>query len=194
MTIIRDRDNMTGMKVNKNNQAEVHSASAEQIHYYSESLGQAYGVTCESSIAAAKVVACHIKNTSSDLDLVVEEVWVQTVAEGGTVPAVGMFWEVDLGRTYSSTGAAVVPTNLNSRFSSTVPEATIYQTSPTLAGTAKNIHKKYAEADGKQELLQFEGAVILGPQGTAEISYTSTGTAGRAVTTCHFYFEEKGAG
>jgi hypothetical protein len=192
MGTIRDHASQTGLSVNSNNQAEVHSISEKEIHFYSAIKGQSYSLVTESSIAAAKVVALHAKNTSSDKSMVIEDISVHTVAEAATTPAVGVYWTVGVDRTYASGGASATPKNMNSG-STNSAEVTAYKTSPTLAGTDTEIHRYYPKTDGEAYDLSHRGAIVVGPGKNFEISYTSTGTAGRASATMYFYMKPAGS-
>lgn len=195
MSLIKDGTG-TGKaaKVNADNQLEVHATVTAQLHWYSERNGQAYSVIgITDTLTAATVPILHFKNISTNKELVIEQVWVQTVAEAATVPAVGIYFQTGFGRTYSSVGTAVVPTNLNSG-SGNAAEVTVFHSTPVLGGTLSEIQRFYNIADGTLHSIENAGGIILAPNDTFEVSYVTTGTAGIATATVFFYMEPVGAG
>lgn len=179
--------------VSVDNQLEVHASVATQVHWYSEVKGQSYQVIgTTDTLTAAKVPVLYIKNTSSILDLVLESLVLQTIAEAATIPAVGIFWTVDVGAVVSG-GTAIVPVNLNSN-AGNLADATALHSTPTIDTAGTEIFKFYPKLDGELINILTQGALILGPNGTATISYTTTGSVGIAHANACFYMETQGAG
>ena len=166
--------------ITQHGQALVEGSMADEIAFNSLNNGESYGIQAESSIAASKVVAIHIKNTSDTHDLIINNISVHTVAEAATTPAVGIFWTVGVDRTYASGGANATVKNTNSD-SGKSAAVTAKTTSPTLGGT-----------DGEMYPIPIaKGAIVVGPSGNAEVSYTSTGTAGRAAANLFFSMKKR---
>ncbi len=193
MSIIRDPIHGGGAGVNRDGQMEIHSSSAEQIHWYSEVKGQAYSVIgTTDTLTAAKVPVLYIKNTSTDKDLIIEQAIMQVVDEVATVPAVGIFWSIELGAVVTG-GSAATPVNLNTSSGNTA-EATALHSTPTIGTAGSDIRKFYNKAESELYTINAEGAIIIGPNGTYTISYTTTGSAGVATANILFYMEDIGAG
>ena len=195
MSIIKDGVG-TGKsaKVNQDNQLEVHASIAEQIHWYSEVKGQAYSVVgVTDTLTAATVPILHFKNTSTTAELVIEAINFQTIAEAATIPASGIYFQIAFGRTFSSAGTLITPINVNSG-SGNAAEVTVYHSTPVLAGTASEFRRIYNQTDGELYEIHPDGAIIIAPNDTLEISYVTTGTAGIASASVLFYMEPIGAG
>lgn len=177
--------------ITQHGQALVEGSIADEIAFNSLNNGESYGIQAESSIAAAKVVAIHIKNTSDTHDLIINNISVHTVAEAATTPAVGIFWTVGVDRTYASGGANATVKNTNSD-SGKSAAVTAKTTSPTLGGTDVELHRYYPKTDGEMYPIPIaKGAIVVGPSGNAEVSYTSTGTAGRAAANLFFSMKKR---
>jgi hypothetical protein len=183
--------NGNDLKITRQGKAKVDSASLGFVASNSLEEGETYIVTSESSIAASKVVALHMTNNSDVYDLLIHRVTAHTVAEAATTPAVGVYWTAGIDRTYTSGGAAVTPKNIYSD-SGKDAQVTAYQTSPTIGGTDAVLDKYYPKLDGERyEMTLPRDGVVLGPDGTFEVSYTSTGTAGRARQTTVFSMKRR---
>jgi len=176
--------------VNKNNQLEVRAEVESSQHAISQRDGQAYQVVGTATLSAATVPVLHLKNTSSTKDMVFTYIRHQIVAPtGGTaIPNVANYVTVAFNRTYASGGTLTVPVNVN-RKSGNTAEATIYNNTPVLAGTAVEMDRWYTRADGDMNVWNKEGAVRLGPNDTMEISYTGDQTGGLIYARASFYME-----
>jgi len=168
----------------------VDSKSLSMQHLASHKDGQAYQVMGISTLANATVAALHIKNNSSDLDLVVTYIRHQIIDEaGGTaLPNASNYLRVAFGRTYASGGAAVTPVNMNKK-SGNDADVTAYQTSPTLAGTATEFDRWYTKAEADMHSWNKEGTVILGKNDTMELSYVGDHTSGSIFTRMSFVMQ-----
>ena len=69
-------------------------------------------------------------------------------------------------------------------------EVTAYQGAPTLAGTATEIDRWYTKAEGDMHAFNKEGAVIIGPNRTMELSYVGDQTNGILYTRLSFIMKE----
>ena len=199
MTMIIQDGTGTGKttKVGFDNQLEVHASSVEQQHYYSERFGQAYQVQgFTGTLSSATLPILHIRNTSVDKEIVITYIRHQVVDQSATVPATSEYFSLRLGRTYSSGGTAVTPTNLNTG-SGNEAEATCYDgtgSTLTLAGTATEIDRYYTVSEASLLVFNKEGSIIIAPNDTLECAYVGTSTAGIAYCRVSFYMEPIGAG
>jgi len=111
-------------------------------------------------------------------------------AIGGTdFPNVNNYFRIALGRQYSSGGTEVDPININTS-SGNVPELSIYNENPTLSGTAKVIDKWHTKNNGDMNSFNKEGAVVIAPQGSIELSYVGDKTSGRIYSRLSFLMME----
>lgn len=179
MTIISDGTG-SGNKatVGSDNRLKTYSKSASIQHIVSEDDEQAYQVIGTSTLAAGTVPVLHIKNDSSKLMIITYMRHQVIGASGGTdFPNASNYFQVGLGRTYASGGSIVTPVNMSSGSGNTA-DITCYGNSPVLAGTVKELDRWYTKADGDMNTFNKEGALIVQPNNTMEISYTGDRTAG----------------
>ncbi len=178
-------------EVNSNNQLEVNSQSESLQHTQSSKFEQAYQVIGTETLSSGTVVGLHIKNTSTDKNLVVTYIRHQIIgAAGGTeFPNASNYYRIAIGRTYASGGSAVTPINVFAG-SGNEAEATVYNSDPTLAGTASEIDRWYTKANGDMNSFNKEGAVILPPQQTMELSYVGDRTSGTLYTRLSFIMKK----
>ena len=171
----------TGIKaqVDSDNKLLVRSFSESIQHSVSHSDGQAYQLIGTANLSDGIVVTVHIINNSSDLDIVVTYIRHQILdAGGGTLfPNSSNYFRIALGRNYSSGGTMVSPININTS-SANSAAATAYNDNPVLTGTAKEIDRWYTKENGDMNVFNKEGAVILGNNGTLELSYVGDQTSG----------------
>ncbi len=179
----------TGKKaqVDNTNRLLTRSISESIQHAHSHNDGQAYQVIGTATLSSGTITAIHLKNTSTTLDIVVTYIRHQILDQsGGTAfPNASNYYRIALGRTYSSDGTAVTPVNLNTN-SANEAEATVYNNSPTLAGTAQEIDRWYTKAEGDMNLFNKEGSIIIGQNGTLELSYIGDQSAGTIYTRLSF--------
>ena len=151
-------------------------------HYISRYNGQAHQTIFQDTGLTNKTnVVGHIKNNSSFLSLVVTYIRLQIpVVAGGTALGgnVANYWSLNFGKTYSSGGTAASAVNMN-RSSGNAADITAYQGDPVLAGTAKEFDRLYVSDNG-QESYNKEGSLILGPNDTLDLSFTTDNTSGTA--------------
>ena len=168
--------------VSTDGQLLVQSENLSLQHYVSRYTGQAYQTSfTDTGLNAKENIVGHIKNTSSTLSLVVTYIRIQTpVVSGGT--ALGSnaanYWRFNFGRTYVSGGTAAANINMN-RASGNSAQVLSYQGDPVLAGTAVEFDRTYA-VNAEQITYNKDGAIILGPNDTLGLSFTTDNTAGTA--------------
>jgi len=189
----RDPRTQRGAEVTADFQLEVHASVANPLHWHSSKKKNSFIVYGTSdTLTAAKVPVLYVKNTSTDLDLVVENLHGQTVAEAATIPAVGIFWTLDRGAVVTG-GTAVTPQNMNTAGVSNSPTTVLHST-PTIDTVGTQLLRIYAQGDGDVVEIEGSGGFIVGPDGTLTLSYTTTGSAGIATAVLYFYMEAQGAG
>jgi hypothetical protein len=176
--------------VNFENRLMVTAKTESLQHLISQDYGQAYQAIGTATLASGRVTVLHLKNTSSDKNMVVTYIRHQVVgATGGTAfPNALNYFEVSGGRTYLSGGDLKVPVNVN-RGSGNLAEAIVYNGSPVLTGTESEIDRWYTQSDGDMNTLNKEGSLIVQPNNTIELSYTGDQTAGIIYTRVSFLME-----
>lgn len=170
-------------QVDSNNRLRVSAESESIQHLVSLNEQNAYQCIGTTTLAAGTVTALHIKNISTTKNLVVTYIRHQIIdAAGGTdFPNVSNYFSASVGRTYSADGTVLMCVNVRNPSANT-PEVLIYHEAPTLAGTAKEFDRWYTKADGDMNTFNKEGALILGPTGTLELSYVGDKTSGTIYT------------
>jgi hypothetical protein len=168
----------------------VYAQSASNQHVISEDNQDAFQIIGVATLASGTVTALHIKNTSNKR-LVISYIRHQVIdAAGGTAfPNASNYFKLALGRTYSSGGSAKSPVNVYSG-SGNDADITAYEGAPTLAGTANEIDRWYTKAEGDMNAFNKEGALIIPPNQTVELSYVGDQTSGILYTRVSFYMEE----
>tara|TARA_R110000744_G_scaffold3698_6_gene13817 strand:- start:5190 stop:5762 length:573 start_codon:yes stop_codon:yes gene_type:complete len=185
---ITNRDGVE-MNVNANHQAETHSTTIKEIQWFSRHKRTAYSAWGRTdTLSAAKVPVLYIKNTSSDKDLIIYKANFQTIAEAATTPAVGIYWSVDLGSVCSG-GTAMTPINLNTG-SSNAAEVTALQSTPTIGTTGTETARIYPGVDGTLLSVDDGESIVVAPNGSWLLNYTTTGTAGIASALVFFYMKD----
>ena len=173
-------------RVDSDNRLRTYAKSASIQHVVSEHEEEAYQVIGIATLSAGTVVALHIKNISNT-NMVVTYLRHQVVgATGGTsFPNTSNYFTVGLTRTYSSGGSVVTPVNVFGG-SGNQAEVTAYHGDPTLAGTAQEIDRWYTKSDGDMNTFNKEGALIIPPNQTMEVSYVGDRTGGTIYTRVSF--------
>ncbi len=178
-------------QVNKNNRLFV-TAEVESIQHtvslYNE---QAYQVIGIANLASGTVVALHIKNSSTNKDLVVTYLRHQVVgATGGdALPSTSNYFSAGMERIYASGGAIAMPVNMSSGSGNTA-DVVAYQTDPTVSGTVKEFDRWYTQADADMNTYNKEGALIVPRNGTLELTYVGNQTGGILYTRLSFIMKE----
>ncbi len=192
MSIIEDGKG-TGKKaqVDDENRIQVRSLSETIQHSISHSNREAYQVIGTATLSSGTVTAIHITNNSTTKDVIVTYVRHQIIDQsGGTAfPNAFNYYRIALGRTYVSGGTEIIPININTSSANTA-EMTVYNNAPLLTGTAKEIDRFYTKAEGDMNIFNKEGSVILGFNGTLELSYIGDQTDGTFYTRISFLMME----
>ncbi|GAG40614.1 unnamed protein product, partial [marine sediment metagenome] len=141
-------------------------------------------------LTAASQVILHIKNTSVDKSMVLTDVQMQTVGEVGVIPAVGMYWDLVLGAEITG-GDVQTPINLNSN-SGNQAEVDSKDGTPTVSVAGDVAFRIYPKLDGEILKETFDEAIVLGPNGSLCVLYTTTGSAGVGVCNATFYMQPLG--
>lgn len=178
-------------EVNSANQLAVAAVSQSIQHWLSKNKEQAYQLIGTATLASGTTVGLHIKNTASDKILVVTYIRHQIVSpSGGTAfPNTSNYYRIAFGRERSTGGTIATPVNVNEG-SGVEAEIEAYQGGPTLTGTARVIDQWYTKADGDMNTFRKEGAVIVNPGRTIELSYVGDQTGGLLYTRISFLMGE----
>jgi hypothetical protein len=169
------------VEVTPQNQIRAVSEIHELQHHLSAVEGQVYQIVGEeTSVAATTQTVLHIKNTSTDLDMLVSYMRLQLVGEsGGTaLPAENTYFQIGFGSTYTSGGSEVTPTNMN-QGSGNIAPCTAYDSAPTVGGTFTEIDRWYPDGS-RMMVFNKHGSLILGLNNTMEIRLVSDHTDGTA--------------
>ncbi|NOR58424.1 MAG: hypothetical protein GQ474_07875 [Sulfurimonas sp.] len=170
-------------KIGSDNRLWVRAIAESQQHTIAHDNQEAFQVIGTTALSSGTVTALHIKNGSVDKDVVITYLRHQIVdAAGGTAfPNASNYFTLGFNRTYSTGGTLAVPVNTNSG-SVTTSQATVYEGNPTLSGTAKELDRWYTKADGDMNTFNKDGALILRPNQTMELSYVGDHTSGLLYT------------
>ncbi len=184
----------TGKKahVNNENRLVVASKSESLQHMVSQEFQQAYQCIGTTSLTSGTVTMIHIKNISSNKNMIFTYVRHQVVeASGGTsFPNRSNYFKISLGRTYVSGGTLHDCSNLYGG-SLNVAEVEAYKDGITLAGTEKEIDRWYTKAVGDMNTFNKEGSVIIPPNETIEFSYVGDRTAGFIYARASYIMENR---
>lgn len=170
----------TAVNVTKEGNLATRAVVHELQHYYSREKGQVYQVIGDSaSITSGTNTLLHIRNDSTTHAMVVSYVRMQAVdLAGGTVPpAVGTYFQMGFGTTYTSGGTAVTPVNTNNSSGNTAG-VTAYDGKPTVGGTFVEIDRWYPDSDADEQTYNKHGSVILGKNDALEIRLVTDNTSG----------------
>lgn len=177
-------------RVGPDGKLSVLSKNRSLQHAVSEEDERAFQILTTSNLASGAVVAMHLKNTNEDKNVIFTYIRHQIVgATGGTAfPNANNYFRVAANRTYDSGGVEITPVNVNIR-SGITSGVTAYNSNPTLAGDAQEIDRWYTKADGDMNTFNKEGALILSPNQTIELSYVGDQTGGIVYTRVSFIIE-----
>jgi hypothetical protein len=166
-------------KVDSENRLFTYSKSASIQHVISDGDENAYQVVGSATLSSGTVTVLHITNDDTDKNMIVTYIRHQVIgATGGTAfPNSSNYFTIRLTRTYSSGGSAVVPVNVFSGSGKTA-KVSCYDSGPTLAGTGLEIDRWYTKSDGDMNTFSKEGALIIPPNKTMEVSYIGDMTGG----------------
>jgi hypothetical protein len=161
------------------NRLNVSSKSQNRIFYISRDSGEAFNLVSTDSGATAGEYILYLQNTSTTKNMYVDRIEYHSANA-----ALWKLWTV----TGTAAGSsALTPTNLN-RTSSKVAEATARgdgAITGLTAGAQLATHRNAADGEGQME---FQGALILGPNDAIAVEY-DTGTTGAAEVDIFFWYE-----
>jgi hypothetical protein len=194
MGIIIEDGKGSGKKagIDNDNRLLARTFSESIQHSISHNEGQAYQVIGTTTLSNGTVVPLHITNDSSTLDLIITYCRHQIIdSSGGTsFPNINNYYSIALGRTYSSGGTTTIPINLNTT-SGNAAEVTVYTDNPTLTGTESEIDRWHTKANGDMNTFNKEGSIVIGQNGTLELSYIGNQTSGTIYTRLSFLMMAK---
>ncbi len=178
------------VKVSRENRLEVESKTESLQHHVSNEHEQAYQVIGTAALASGTITALHIKNISNDKNLIATYIRHQIIGpSGGTAfPNSGNYFSVALGRTYASGGVVTLPVNVFSGSGNTA-DVVAYKDTPVLEGTANEIDRWHTKADGDMNTYNKEGALIIPPSQTLELSYIGDQSSGILYARLSFIME-----
>lgn len=178
-------------KVSSGNKLEVSAVTSSIQHAISADQGQAYQVIGMATLAAGTTVCLHIQNTSSSMHMDVTYIRHQILdPSGGTsFPNASNYFRIAFGRTYASGGSIVTPVNVN-QAKGNIAGITVYDSGPTLIGTALEIDRWYTKSEGDMNALNKEGAVIIEPNRTIELAYVGDRSGGTIYSRLSFLMRE----
>ena len=167
------------------------NAKSSSIQHVISSVDQdAYQVSGSATLSSGTVVALHIINNDPNKNMTITYLRHQIIgASGGTdFPNANNWFSARLGRSYSADGSVVLPVNMFGG-SGNAAAITTYEGNPTLTGTAFEFDRWYTKADGDMNTYNKEGALIIPPNRTIELSYVGDRTSGIIHTRISFTME-----
>ena len=188
---IKDGSSGYTAKVGSDNRLRVYAKSGSIQHAVSEADEDAYQVIGTASLSSGTTTALHITNNDPVKNMIITYLRHQIVGQsGGTAfPNVDNYFSVSLTRTYVSGGSLCTPVNVYSGSGNTA-NITAYCSAPTLSGTALEIDRWYTKAEADMNTFNKEGALIIPPNSTIEISYIGDQTSGTIYARASFIMEE----
>lgn len=165
-------------RVDNDNRLIVNSRSESIQHYTSHEEENAYQILNVIPLVANEtVVAQHFKNNDPVNDMILTYIRHQVVESdtSASFPNANNYFSIAFGRTYASGGIILEPVNV---FNGSGNEAavTVYNSNPTLSGTAIEIDRWYTKNIGDMNVFNKEGSIVIGSGKTIEFRYTGTGT------------------
>jgi len=179
--------------VTSRGQLETQAETKELQTYISEMDGETYQVQGHSvTLTSATHTVLHLKNDSSTQNAQVVFIEIQGVTLANS-NLTSEYFELGFGRTVSSNGTAVIPTNMNRTFGKTasVTATEGAGTTPTMAGTFVPFDRFYPGSANDKKSYNKAGSLILGQDDTMEIRYVGTGTTGVAYARIMFMMVDK---
>jgi len=178
------------VKVDSENRLSTLATTESIQQHISTNQKQAYQVIGTATLASGTVTSLHLENTSTTRNMFVTYIRHQIIdPSGGTaLPNASNYMTMGLGRTVSSGGSTTTPVNVFSG-ASNVAEVTATQGAPTLSGTAREIDRWYTKAEADMNSFSKEGALILPPSQTLEVSYVGDHTSGTLYSRVSFIMD-----
>ena len=196
MATQRDPRTQRGQDTDADGYARVAARTSSYLHWYSEHKESAYIATFANiSFLTANTPehVAFIQNTSETLLLAVDEIRVQVVDPGATLPIFTTYFDLVSGLLFSAIdeGAVVTPRNLHLDSGSDAP-ATCYEEHITTTGTAIQLDRWVPQADGDFGFLgpnKETGALLLGQNDTIAVRYGSGTNVAYTYATITFHME-----
>lgn len=184
----RGRGKSAGVDANQYLQTAGPSWSRQSFE--SQIFKRSYQVFSEHTITVAGTKnVLFLQNTNEELEMIITYLRTQSVGVTGA-PAVGEFWEFGLDETFTSGGVDVVPVNVNAG-SSKIADVLAKGDNPTLGGTFSVFDKYYpVAADNNVTVYNKEGSVVIPPNRTFSMRYTTTSAAGLLYARASFFFTD----
>jgi hypothetical protein len=162
-------------EVNSENRLKTVAENHSLQYHVSSNNAQAYQVQgIDTGITAKTQTILHVKNDSNTKDMVLTYIRMQPVCTG-TVPAVGIYFEVGVGETIASGGTVITPVNMNQSSGNTA-DVVATGIDPTMGGIFTVVDTQYVESNGKEIAYNKEGTIVLGKGDTCSVRLTTTGT------------------
>jgi len=180
--------------VDSDNRLAVNSRSESLQHFTSHEEEQAYQVLTLTSVVVGETTAItHVKNLSTERDMVITYIRHQILGNTGTIPSVdgnGNYFLISAKETYSSGGVLVDPVNIKIG-SGNESEVQVYNGNPIVAGVGVEIDRFYTQNFGDMNVLNKEGALIVKPHNTLSVKYISDDVEGVLYTRISFLMKIK---
>ena len=159
-------------------------------HVISDKEEQAYQALGTATLASGSVCALHLRNTSTDRNIVVTYIRHQIIdpTGGTTIPNAANYFSLTTGRTYVSGGASVTPVNVHLG-SPNAADVTAHDSNPTMTGSSQEIDRWYTKAEADMNSFNKEGALIINPGQGLECCYVGDKTSGLLYTRVSFLME-----
>jgi hypothetical protein len=173
--IIQDATTGNAASVNEDGQVAVEAEQQPFQHYNSlnrQLTFQApyFGAT----ITTGTEDLIHMANNNSSFVMAITFIRVQVITDA-TVPASTEYIQLGFGQEYASGGTAVTPVNVNVGNGNT-SGVTAYGNNPTVSGTFTEIDRWYLESNGKEQVYNKAGAVIVSNGQAFGIKLVGTGS------------------
>lgn len=173
----------TFAEVGSDHRLHVASKSSPLQHIASEENQQAYQAQGSATIINGTTCALHIKNTSTEKNLIVTFIRLQVIGITAAVPELATYVVLNENTTVASGGTPITPVNMYLGHSNAAEvTATSGVSAITTAGTAAEFDRWFPSSDGDANTFNKEGVLIIPPQQSLNISMVS-GTAGGSLFT-----------
>ena len=169
------------MSVSVAQRGNVSAKTAHRIFYVSRDSGLAFNAIYEDITAAAGDVVAYLKNTSPSRNLFVKHIEFHS--------AENVKWKIHHVSGVAASGTVITPVNIDLA-SGRPAEATAMSGDTSITGLTNiaqlGSHRSQAAGDS---YMDFEGALLLGPQDAVSVEYAS-GTTGLCSNDIFFWFED----
>lgn len=167
------------MSISESLRGNVSAKVARRPYYVSRDDNLAFVVSSVAASIAAGEYLIYIKNTSTTRNL-----FIGNIHLGAENNVLWKAWGV----TGTASGTTITSVNLNLA-SSITPESTTIGDSSVTGLTAVDFFHKLRTLANDEKIMDFDGALILGPNNAIAVEY-DTGTTGAADATIEYHFED----